>query len=109
MNPHPVPWESLLTLNRFPLRKAPEYGSPFLSRPLPRPRAWSQVGFCFTCLFICLFGWFLETRFLCVALAVPELRDLPAFTSGALGLKICITTAWLGARFVDFLKKDLTV
>jgi len=34
---------------------------------------------------------FFETGFLCVALKVPELRNLPAFASQVLGLKACAT------------------
>jgi hypothetical protein len=39
-----------------------------------------------------------ETGFLCVALAVLELRNPPASASAsqALGLKVCATTARLG-------------
>jgi hypothetical protein len=48
-----------------------------------------------------LFCLFFETGFLCVALAVLidqaglELRNLPASASQVLGLKACVTTAWL--------------
>ena len=39
--------------------------------------------------------WLLfETGFLCVALAVLELRNPPAFAYQVLGLKACATTAW---------------
>jgi hypothetical protein len=41
-----------------------------------------------------LFFYFFETEFLCVALAVLELRALPAFASQVLGLKVCATTTW---------------
>ena len=40
-------------------------------------------------LFICLFVWIFKTRFLYVALAVLELRDLPASPSRVLGLEAC--------------------
>jgi hypothetical protein len=44
----------------------------------------------FVCLFfVCLF---FETGFLCVALAVLELRNPPASASRVLGLKACATT-----------------
>ena len=46
-------------------------------------------------LFIYLF-WFFETRFLCIALAVQELRNPPASASWVLGLKVCPTTARAG-------------
>ena len=39
--------------------------------------------------------WFFETGFLCVALAVLELRDLLASASKVLGLKACPTTPGL--------------
>jgi hypothetical protein len=38
------------------------------------------------------FFWFFETGFLCVALAVLELRNLPASASRVVGLKACATT-----------------
>jgi hypothetical protein len=41
------------------------------------------------------FFFFLETGFLCIALAVLELRNLPASASQVLGLKACAITAWL--------------
>jgi hypothetical protein len=36
---------------------------------------------------------FQDRVFLCVALAVPELRNPPASASQVLGLKVCATTA----------------
>jgi hypothetical protein len=36
--------------------------------------------------------FFFETGFLCIALAVLELRNLPASASRVLGLKACATT-----------------
>jgi hypothetical protein len=50
----------------------------------------------FVCLFVCLFLFF-ETGFLCVALAVLGLRNLPASASQVLGLKACATTP--GSKF----------
>jgi hypothetical protein len=41
------------------------------------------------------FFFFLETGFLCVALAVLKLRNPPASASQVLGLKACATTAQL--------------
>ena len=41
------------------------------------------------------FFFFFETGFLCVALAVLELRNPPASASRVLGLKVCNTTARL--------------
>jgi hypothetical protein len=41
---------------------------------------------------ILFFFWFFETGFLCVALAVLELRNPPASASQVLGLKACATT-----------------
>jgi hypothetical protein len=48
---------------------------------------------CCTCLVLFCFVLFLffETGFLCVALAVLELRNLPASASRVLGLKACAT------------------
>ena len=40
-----------------------------------------------------LFFWFFKTGFLCVALAVLKLRNLPVSASQVLGLKACATTA----------------
>jgi hypothetical protein len=39
--------------------------------------------------FVCLVGWFFRTEFLCITLAVLELRNLPASASQTLGLKAC--------------------
>jgi hypothetical protein len=43
-------------------------------------------------LFINISGFFFKTGFLCVALAVLELRNSPASASQVLGLKACATT-----------------
>jgi hypothetical protein len=40
-------------------------------------------------------SWFFQTVFLCVALAVLELRNPPASASRVLGSKACATTARL--------------
>ena len=56
--------------------------------------------FCFVlfCFVLVWFGlvlvllFFFETGFFCVALAVLELRNLPASASRVLGLKVCVTT-----------------
>jgi hypothetical protein len=42
---------------------------------------------------------FFKTGYLCVALAVLELRKLPASASQVLGLKACATTAQLPSFF----------
>jgi hypothetical protein len=42
--------------------------------------------------------FFSGTDFLCEALAVLELRDLPAFASFLLGLKACATIILVGNR-----------
>jgi hypothetical protein len=44
---------------------------------------------------VCFGFWFFKTGFLCIALAVLELRNPPASASQVLGLKACTTTAWL--------------
>jgi hypothetical protein len=46
---------------------------------------------------------FFETGFLCVALAVLELRNLPASASRVLGLKACTT---MPSGMINFLKKQ---
>jgi hypothetical protein len=54
---------------------------------------WTEVFVCLlVCLFVCLFV-FPETGFLCIALAVLELRNPPVSASQVLGLKTCATTA----------------
>jgi hypothetical protein len=50
------------------------------------------------------FFWFFETGFLYIALAVLELRNLPASASRVLGLKACATTPG-----VIFFFKDLFI
>ena len=47
------------------------------------------------CFFFVCFCFFETTGFLCVALAVLELRNPPASAFQVLGLKACATTAWL--------------
>jgi hypothetical protein len=43
-------------------------------------------------IFFFFFFWFFETGFLCIALAILELRNLPASASQVLGLKARVTT-----------------
>jgi hypothetical protein len=45
--------------------------------------------------------WFFETGFLCVALAVLELRNPPASALQVLGLKACATTTWRAQWFLN--------
>jgi hypothetical protein len=53
------------------------------------------VLFCFLGFFwFCFFGFF-KTGFLCISLAILELRNPFASASQVLGLKACTTTAWL--------------
>jgi hypothetical protein len=54
--------------------------------------------FLFFCFFV--FFWFFETGFLCVALAVLELRNPPAPASRVLGLKACATMPGPGIFFL---------
>jgi hypothetical protein len=54
----------------------------------------------------CIFFWFFETGFLCVALAVLKLRNLPASASQGLGSKASATTA---QQRVFFPKKTAVV
>jgi hypothetical protein len=49
------------------------------------------------------FFWFFETGFLCIALAVLELRNPPASASRVLGLKACATTPTLPSYFLVWL------
>ena len=71
---------------------------------LPRCRIVNLLQIIHYCLFL-LFWLFLllffETGFLCVALAVLELRNLPASAPQELGLKACATTARLVVFFMD--------
>jgi hypothetical protein len=57
----------------------------------------SDFSFNVTSIFVSFFFplVFFETGFLCVTLAVLELRNLPASASQVLGLKACATTARL--------------
>ena len=52
----------------------------------------------FVCLFVILV---LDTGFLCIALAVLELRNPPASASQVLGLKVCATIARLLHQFLN--------
>jgi hypothetical protein len=54
--------------------------------------------------FFLFFVWFFKTGFLCITLAVLELklRNLPASASQMLGLKACTTTAQLNIHFFAF-------
>jgi hypothetical protein len=45
-------------------------------------------------------GMRFETRFLCIALAVLELRNPPAFAFQVLGSKVCVTIAQLKYSFL---------
>jgi hypothetical protein len=54
--------------------------------------------FCF-CFFWFGLVWFFETGFLCIALAVLELRNPPASASRVLELKACATTTQLKKIF----------
>ena len=57
----------------------------------------------YVCVCVCINNFFLlifETGFLCVALAVLELRNLPASASRVLGLKACATMPSLSLSFL---------
>jgi hypothetical protein len=66
------------------------------------------VLFCFVVWFLVFGFWvfwffdFLETGFLCIALAVLELRNPPVSVSRVLGLKACTTTAQLSYFLLQF-------
>jgi hypothetical protein len=69
-----------------------------------------DIDYLFVCLFVCLFIYgFFERGFLCVALAVLELRNPPASASQMLGLKVCATTAWLTLIIFPVLEQDLVI
>jgi hypothetical protein len=47
------------------------------------------------------FFWFFKTGFLCIVLAVLELRNPPASASRVLGLKACATTPSIPTAILD--------